>query len=167
MTCIHRPARRLLRLFARLVSQGHSHPRPLANNALLASPRHDGCLQFRQGVRCAGPSHATSCVHNRVISFGNALVQPAMRNNSIGLNQLTMTLPLIYETSNDIRELVRLMFMSGRSDGANRQASRKLAVFLTAWRMLPWVHSSAKIMLWVLLTFRFFAHPSDHLSNRS
>ncbi|KFA49210.1 hypothetical protein S40293_11156 [Stachybotrys chartarum IBT 40293] len=43
-----------------------------------------------------------------------ALLQPATRNNSIGLYRSTMILPLAYETRNGVRELICLMFLSGR-----------------------------------------------------
>lgn len=76
----------------------------------LGSPRYDGQLYYREGIRCAGATDAISCAKRRIISLRNTIVRTGQKQNVHGLPQLTMVLPQICETRRAVRELVNGMF---------------------------------------------------------
>ncbi|KAH6997045.1 hypothetical protein EDB80DRAFT_140047 [Ilyonectria destructans] len=80
----------------------------------MRSPRYDGQLYYREGIRCAGATDAISCAKRCIISLRNTIVRTSKKQNVNGLPQLTMVLPMIYETCRGVCELVNGMFAKGQ-----------------------------------------------------
>lgn len=80
----------------------------------LGSPRYDGQLDYREGIRCAGATDAISCAERRIISLRNTIVRTGQKQNVNGLPQLAVVLPQICETCRAVRELVNGMFAKGK-----------------------------------------------------